>query len=62
MYVIIMNVLLYALCNLTEFHSNGNWECSVPVHSGLSLHKSQPDYCHAEKHHLQNTTGKFNVL
>ena len=44
-----------------EFHNNGNWECSVPVHPGLSLHKSQPDYCHAERHHL-HTTGKFIVL
>ena len=41
----------------TEFRSNGNWKCSVPVHPGLLLHKSQPDYRHIEKQHL-DTTGR----
>ena len=45
----------------TEFRSNGNWECSVPVHPGLFLHKLQPDYGHAGKHHL-HSTGKFIVF
>ena len=39
----------------TEFRSNGNWECSVPVHPGLVLNKSQPDYHHVEKQHLHKT-------
>ena len=43
----------------TEFRSNGNWECSIPVHPGLLLHKSQPDYRHVEKQHL-HTAGRFN--
>ena len=41
----------------TEFRSNGNWECSVPIHPGLPLHKSQPDYRRVEKQHL-HTTGR----
>ena len=48
-YVIYLLPLLF-----TEFCSNGNWECSVPVHPGLSLDKSQP---HVEKQHL-HTTGR----
>ena len=27
----------------TEFRTNGNWGYNVPVHPGLSLHKSQAD-------------------
>ena len=50
---------MYALCNLTEFRSNGKWEYSVPVHPGLPFDKSLPD---VGKHHLQNATGKFNFL
>ena len=43
----------------TEFRSNNsNWESSVPVHPGLSLHKSQPDYSHVRKHYL-DITGKL---
>ena len=54
--LLLPDVLLLFCVIFTEFHSNGNWECSVPVHPGLPLHKSQPDYGHAEKHHL-HTTG-----
>ena len=57
MYVLdILSILIF-----TEFRSNGNWECSVPVHPGLLLHKSQPDYRHVEKQHL-HTTSKLNIL
>ena len=48
--IVILSVIL------TEFRSNGNWECNVPVHPRLLLHKSQPDYCHVNKHDLHTTS------
>ena len=55
-------VFCYILSLLfTEFRSNGNWEYSVPVHPGLLLHKSQPDYHHVGKQHL-HTTGRLNQV
>ena len=48
---ILFLVLLLSVI-LTEFRSNGNWECNVPVHPRLSLHKSQPDYSLVNKHDL----------
>ena len=48
------NVFYLIACSviLTEFRSNGNWECNVPVYPTLSFHKSQPDYCLVNKHDL----------
>ena len=44
-------------CNInTEFRSNGNWECNVPVHPKLSLHKSQPDHYLINKYDLHTTS------
>ena len=43
---------------LLEFRTNGNWDCNVPVHPKLSLHKPQPDYFDVSKHDL----GKFLLL
>ena len=75
-YTYICIIIIYNSCNnlnvlscsvnmlsllFTEFRSNGNWECSVPVHPGLLLHKSQPDYRHVEKKHL-HTTGRVNQV
>ena len=51
---ICFTIMLLAVI-FTEFRSNGNWECSVPVHPGLVLNKSQPDYHHVEKQHLHKT-------
>ena len=48
---ILLLVLLLSVI-LTEFRSNGNWECNVSVHPGLLLNKSQPDYCLVNKHDL----------
>ena len=50
--VIHVMLLLILSVILTEFRSNGNWECNVPVHPRLSHHKSQADYYHVNKHDL----------
>ena len=50
------NLFCYMLSMIfTEFRSNGNWECSIPVHPGLPCDESRPD---VGKYHLQNATGK----
>ena len=46
---------------LTEFRSNGDWGYNVPVHSGLSFLKSQPDNCHISKCN-SHTTSKLCTL
>ena len=50
--VIYVMLLLILSVIFTEFRSNGNWECNVPVHPRLLFHKSQADYCHVNKHDL----------
>ena len=43
---------------LLEFRTNGNWDCNVPVHPKLLLHKPQTDHFHVSKQDL----GKFIFL
>ena len=54
-------ILMSLSVTLTEFRSNGNWVCNIPVHPGLSLLKSQPGNCHISKYNL-HTTSKLCAL
>ena len=55
MFIMLLLVVVLSVI-LTEFRTNGNWECNVPVHPRLSLHKSQPDYFHVNIHDLHTTS------
>ena len=52
---LLLIVLLLSVI-FTEFRANSNWDCNVPVHPKLSLHKSQDDYCHVNKLDLHSTS------
>ena len=56
-YVITMYMLLS-----TEFHTSGNWGYNVPVHPGLSLHKSQANNYHVNMCNLHSTSKLYYAL
>ena len=56
-----MKLLRMRMLILIEFYTNGNWEYNVPVHPGLTLHKSQINDYHVNMCNLL-TTSKLHTL
>ena len=46
---------------LIEFHTNGHWGYSIPVHRGLSLHTLQPNSYHVKMCNLHTTSKLYEL-